>query len=145
MNNKDKNLNFTIEILLFTAFVMSAYFFIGKIEFIAIGFAFLMCIYSGFKTFRCIKDRDGLKIIAILTSIFVLVIIIHILIVAGTQNPVPMLLLFIITNLFFVYNLILYVYYKYRILNLIVLIILWILCDGMPIMLLFILSAGLSN
>ncbi|WP_446898656.1 hypothetical protein ACSVC9_01665 [Clostridium sp. LBM24168] len=143
MNLKNKDLNFALEILCFTAFIIAAYFFINWLEYIAIVPA-IMCIYDGFKIFRYIKNRDGLRIISFLITVLVLVIILHILAVDGMANPVPILLLFIVTNLFFVYNVILYIYNTYKNLSLVLLIIMWILCDSVPIIMIFLLSAGLS-
>lgn len=144
MKLENKNLNFSLKLVCFSALVIASYFFIDNLSYISI-IPVIICIYDGFKIFKCIKDRDGLKIISFLATVLVLIFIIHIIVVDGIVNPVPVLLLFIITNLFFIYNIILYIYNKCRKLTLALHIILWILCDSIPILMIFILSAGLTS
>lgn len=141
---KNRDLNFSIKILCFAALVIASYFFIDKFQYIAI-FPIVMCIYDGINIIVRVEKANGLKIAAALASILVFVLIIHILVAYGISNPVPVLIFFMITNLFFIYNLIAYLYYKYRRLNLVMLIVMWILCDLIPVMFIFVLSAGLSS
>lgn len=143
MNVKNKSLNFVLEIVCFTAFIISAYFFIDWLEYIAV-VPMIMCIYAGLKIFKYIKNRDGLKIFSFLATVLIMVVILHILVAYGMTNPVPILLLFIITNLFFIYNVILYIYNGFGKLNMFLLVLMWILCDGIPVVMIFLLSAGLS-
>ncbi|MBV4419854.1 hypothetical protein KM800_11060 [Clostridium tyrobutyricum] len=141
---ENKNLNFSLKLVCFSALVIASYFFIEKLSYITI-IPVIMCIYDGFKIFKCMKNRDGLKIVSFLATILVLILILHLIVVSGIGNPVPVLLLFIITNLFFIYNIIIYIYNRCRKLTLLLHIILWILCDSIPILMIFILSAGLTS
>lgn len=143
MNVKNKSLNFVLEIVCFTAFIISAYFFIDWLEYIAV-VPVIMCTYAGLKIFKYIKNRDGLKIFSFLATVLIMVVILHILVAYGMTNPVPILLLFIITNLFFIYNVILYIYNGFGKLNMFLLVLMWILCAGIPVVMIFLLSAGLS-
>lgn len=144
MKLKNTNLNFNIKLLCFSAFITSAYFFINKLQFIAI-IPILMCIYDGFIIFKNIKNRDGLKISAFLITILFLIIILHVVIVYGLASPVPIFLTFILTNLFFIYNVILHIYNRYKKLTMALLIVLWVICDSLPILMIMVLSAGLSS
>ncbi|MBV4439150.1 hypothetical protein KM792_08075 [Clostridium tyrobutyricum] len=144
MKLENKNLNFSLKLVCFSALVIASYFFIENLSYIAI-IPVIMCIYDGFKIFKCMKNRDGLKIVSFLATILVLIFILHLVVVSGIGNPVPVLLLFLITNLFFIYNIIIYIYNRYRKLTLLLHIILWILCDSIPILMVFILSAGLTS
>lgn len=140
---KNGNLNFALEILIFTATVIAAYFFIDEFVYIAC-LSVVMCIYESIKIFRYIKDRFDLRIFSFIITILALVLILHIVVINGTENPVPVFMFFIITNLFFIYDMVLYIYNRYRKLNFLLLITMWILCDGIPVVMIFLLSAGLS-
>lgn len=144
MEFKSNNLNFNIKLLCFAAFITAAYFFTDKLQFIVI-IPILMCIYDGFKIFKNIKNRDGLKISAFLITVLFLIIILHVVIVDGLVSPIPIFLTFIIANLFFIYNVILHIYNKYKKLTMALLIVLWVICDSLPILMIMVLSAGLSS
>ncbi|MFL0194732.1 hypothetical protein ACJDU8_03965 [Clostridium sp. WILCCON 0269] len=142
MNNK--SLNFNIKVLLFTAVLVTAYFYIDKLEIIAL-LPLALCIYDGYYIFSKVKNRDGLKVSFFITTALALIFMIHTVVTYGTSNPVPIVIIFIMTNVFFIYNLILYFYKKHSKISLICIFLGWIICDSTPILMLFILSAGLSS
>lgn len=144
MKIKNKNLNFSLKLLCFSALVLASYFFLDSLQYIAI-IPVLICLYDGFKIFKKIKDSTGLRIAAFLSTAMALVLIIHIMVADGISAPVPMLLMFIISNLFFIYNVIIYMHDSCRKLSFILLIILWVICDSIPVLMILILSAGLTS
>ncbi|EDK32748.1 hypothetical protein [Clostridium kluyveri] len=139
----DKSLNFNIKILFFVAALTAAYFYVDKLEIIAL-IPLVLCIYDACYIFFKVKNRDGLRVFFIITTVLALIFMIHTVVAYGISNPVPVILIFIMTNLFFIYNLILYFYKRYGKSNLIFIFLGWIICDSTPIVMLFILSAGLS-
>ncbi|MCC9296649.1 hypothetical protein LN736_17565 [Clostridium sp. WLY-B-L2] len=140
----DKNLNFNIKILAFTAILITAYFFIDKLEILVL-IPCLLCIYDGIYIFLKVKNRDGLKVIFFLGTVLALIFMVHIIVVYSMSDPVPIILIFIMTNLFFFYNLILYFFNKYGKLSIVLILLGWIICDSIPILMVLVLSAGLSS
>ncbi|WP_333861037.1 hypothetical protein [Clostridium sp.] len=140
----DKSLNFNIKVLFFVAALVTAYFYVDKLEIIAL-IPLAICLYDAGYIFFKVKNREGLRIFFIIITVLALVFMIHTVVVYGVSNPVPIILIFIMTNLFFIYNLILYFYKRYSKINLMFIILGWIICDSTPIIMLFILSAGLSG
>ncbi|CAB1251248.1 hypothetical protein ACFHWD_11975 [Clostridium sp. MT-14] len=140
----DKNLNFNIKILAFTAILITAYFFIDKLEILVL-IPCLLCIYDGIYIFLKVKNRDGLKVIFFLGTVLALIFMVHIIVVYSISDPVPIILIFIMTNLFFFYNLILYFFNKYGKLSIVLILLGWIICDSIPILMVLVLSAGLSS
>ncbi len=104
-----------------------------------------LCVYDGFCIFFKFKNRDGLRIIFFMATVLTLIFVLHVLVVYGVSNPIPIIIAFIVTNLFFIYNLIIYKYFKYNLLSLVIIILGWIICDCFPILMVFVLSAGLLN
>lgn len=139
----DKNLNFSIKVLFFVAALVTAYFYVDKLEIIAL-IPLAICLYDAGYIFLKVKNREGLRIFFIITTVLALIFMIHTIVAYGISNPVPIILIFIMTNLFFIYNLILYIYKRYNKISLMFIILGWIICDSTPIIMLFILSAGLS-
>lgn len=140
----EKNFNFNVKVLFFVAVLITAYFYIDKFEIIAL-IPLALCVYDGFCIFSKFKNRDGLKMIFFMSTILALIFVAHVLVVYGKINPVSIVIVFIITNLFFIYNLIIYMYYKYSRLSLVLIILGWIICDIFPILMVLILSAGLLS
>lgn len=140
----DKGLNFNIKILFFVAALLTAYFYIDKLEIIAL-VPLALCIYDGCYIFLKMKSKDGIKIFFVIITVLALILAFHIVMVHGISNPVPIILIFIMTNLFFIYNFILYFYRRYSKINLIFILLGWIICDSIPIVILFVLSVGLSG
>ncbi|OAA91815.1 hypothetical protein [Clostridium ljungdahlii] len=140
----EKNFNFNVKVLFFVAVLITAYFYIDKFEIIAL-VPLALCVYDGFCIFLKFKNRDGLRIIFFMATVLTLIFVLHVLVVYGVSNPIPMIIAFIVTNLFFIYNLIIYKYFKYNLLSLIIIILGWIICDCFPILMVFVLSAGLLS
>ncbi|OBR94330.1 MULTISPECIES: hypothetical protein [Clostridium] len=140
----EKNFNFNVKVLFFVAVLITAYFYIDKFQIIAL-VPLALCVYDGFCIFFKFKNRDGLRIIFFMATVLTLIFVLHVLVVYGVSNPIPIIIAFIVTNLFFIYNLIIYKYFKYNLLSLIIIILGWIICDCFPILMVFVLSAGLLN
>ena len=140
----EKNFNFNVKVLFFVAVLITAYFYIDKFEIIAL-VPLALCIYDGFCIFSKFKNRDGLRIIFFMATVLTLIFVLHVLVVYGVSNPIPIIIAFIVTNLFFIYNLIIYKYFKYSRLSLTIIILGWIICDSFPILMVFVLSAGLLS
>ncbi|MEY8000301.1 hypothetical protein AB8U03_08845 [Clostridium sp. Mt-5] len=140
----EKSLNFNIKILIFVGILATAYLYIDKLEMLVL-IPCILCIYDGVYIFLKVKNRDGIKLIFFIGTVLALILMVHITVVYGISNPVPVILIFIMTNLFFLYNLILYSFNKYSKTSLVFIFLGWIICDSIPILMVLILSAGLSS
>jgi hypothetical protein len=130
--------------LVFIAVLITAYFFIDRLEILAL-IPCMLCIYDGIYIFLKVKNREGLKVVFFLGTALALIFTAHIIVVYGISNPVPIILIFIMTNLFFLYNLILYFFNKHGKLSAVLIFLGWVVCDSIPIFMVLILSAGLSS
>jgi hypothetical protein len=144
MEMNRKSLNFNIKILIFMGFLITAYFYIDKLEALVL-VPCILCVCDAVYIFIKVKDRIGLRVIFFLGTALALIFILHTIVVYGTSNPIPIILIFIMTNLFFLYNLILYSFNKYGKLSLVLIFLGWVICDSIPILMIMILSAGLSS
>ncbi|MHC6180629.1 hypothetical protein ACYUJ6_12360 [Clostridium sp. JNZ X4-2] len=140
----EKSLNFNIKILVFVGILVASYLYINKLEMLVL-IPCIICIYDGIYIFLKVKNRDGIKLIFFIGTVLALILMAHITVVYGISNPVPVILIFIMTNLFFLYNLILYFFNEYSKISLIFIFLGWIICDSIPILMVLILSAGLSS
>lgn len=139
---KNKDLNFALKIVIFTSALLIGYFYIDKLN-IVVMLPLALCLYDEFIILSKIKDKETAKAFNIIITVLALIFSAHTIVRYGINNPTPMILIFIMTNLFFIYNIIIYICYKYKKINLVLLIVSWIICDSVPILIFTLLSSFL--